>query len=174
MISSTSFRQFVVSFKSKYYYHILIVWVIGQLFGFLSGFGVSDQVVSYMRLAGFVKTPLYFKSCFALLPFFLSYFALHFSKHELLLLLVFLKAFAFSYCTCCVAVSFGLAGWLFRWLIFFSDSFSTIIYLLYVLVSFKMQVRQQGRAFSICVILVLSLVIFDHFLVSSFVSTLLQ
>lgn len=172
MLLSTPFKMFLARFKTLHCYHYLIAWLLGQLAGFLTGIKVEGCTISPIQPSGFIQTPVIYLVAFGSLPLCLSYFAMRSSKHKLLLLIIFLKAFAFTYCICCVAVVFGSAGWLLRWLVFFADSICSGVYLFFVLTAFDKREVQQRHQLIACIIIIVIFALVDHFIILPFCSTI--
>ena len=58
------------------------------------------------------------------LPFLVSAFAVYICEPWLLYCVCFTKGLVFSFCSAAIMMAFGSAGWLFRWLLMFSELIS--------------------------------------------------
>lgn len=95
-------------------------WCVGLLAGACSAASISNSFFLLMRAAqsgvsifGLLMT--------ALLPFLFTALAVFLSEPRLFLPIAFCKAFSFAYCGVGIGLAYGLAGWLVRFLLLFSD-----------------------------------------------------
>lgn len=153
---------------------LILIWLLGVVFGCIIGYQTPVTVTSLMRTLEFGCVSIVWLLLSAVLPFFLSYIFLRYSFRPLLFLLVYLKAFCFAYSTCCICSAFTDAGWLMRYLCFFTDSVCSAIFLWYILNSPGWSVSQMARRSRICLAAVVALACFDYFTVTPFVALLLN
>ncbi|MGM9651200.1 MAG: hypothetical protein ACI3VX_04595 [Faecousia sp.] len=96
-------------------------WVSGFLCGILVYLSAGRTLVSLMRSTPMASVSIVGMLCVTTLPFLFSATAVFLSKPVLLLPICFGKAFLFAFVSMGIFQAFGSAGWLFRWLLLFSD-----------------------------------------------------
>ena len=159
----------------RYHRCILIVcWLSGLFAGYYFGIKTPDSVFALMRTSLSERVSIVWVFCALLLPLILSYTALRFSVPLLLLPLVFLKAYGFGYTLCCVIRAFGSAGWLMGTLCLFADVCSAILLLWFLLKYTKWENRRTLCDLTICISALITLGIFDYFVISPFTRSLLK
>lgn len=103
---------------------LALFWTVGLLFG-VSFFFFAGKIFSSLMLGVlYGSVSIVGLLCVTVLPFLFSAFAVYLSEPWLLLLVSFWKAFQFSFVSLSILSCFGSAGWLFRWLLMFSDLIS--------------------------------------------------
>lgn len=157
--------------KILHQYHLLFVWLFGQTVGFFIGTRVVDDIAVLLRFEGSIESSLLLMILSELLPLCFVYLAVIFRKPFLLTLLVFLKAFFFAYCLGCVFVAFANAGWLVRWLLFFSDNIGIFVFLFFVLTKNANDRSQLTCRFIGCVTVLLIIVFIDYNAILPFLIT---
>ena len=123
------FLHSVCSFCTRKWDKLLLAlsWVAGlRLGGFVFRYWGS-ALVSQMPLAARSQPSIFGLLTSSLLPFLFSAFAVYIGAPWLLYGICFLKACSFGYISCGVFASFGIAGWLVRWLFLFTDLFSAAV-----------------------------------------------
>ena len=96
-------------------------WLSGILCGVLAFLSAGRTLVSLMRSTLLVPVSIVGMLCVTILPFLLSAFAVSLSKPVFLLPICFGKAFLFAFVSIGILQAFGSAGWMFRWILLFSD-----------------------------------------------------
>ena len=117
--------------KNSYNYSLLILlfglWICGTFLGCCCGANAATIIPPLVhnlvvRRASFVGMLI---SVF--LPLLLTILFSHFSLLIFLPVLSLVKAFAFSFTTCCVFYTFGSSSWLLQIFLLFSDSIAVIL-----------------------------------------------
>ncbi|MBR3978868.1 MAG: hypothetical protein IKJ94_04515 [Oscillospiraceae bacterium] len=152
---------------------ISLAWI----FGLLAGLLVALRTVtihntwtrslqqSELSVVGFLATLIF--------PYFLSAILFKVSLWEMILPLIFLKAFSYSWCATSIVCMFGHSGWLFRLLLLFSDSLSVSCLLWFWIRNYSGNSVSGWRDLLLCFCLVLALGCFDCCLISPFAGYLL-
>ena len=153
---------------------VIPCWILGQLMGFVLGSDVTDATISLMRTVGFQRVSIVWLLFSAILPFLLLYVIIRFLPQWMRLLLMFLKAYGFTYCVCCIASAFGSAAWLMLWLCFFTDIHCTFIFLWYMLNYNNWSKFQRRKYLLICIIIAMTFVFTDYFVISPIPAILLS
>ena len=169
------FFKYKLAFFSRLHCTLLIfVWIIGQCVGCFTAMQVPDSYSLLMRLPGFTQVSIVWLAFSAVVPFLLSYIAMRFNLRILLVPILFLKSYAFTYCLCCVSIAFDDACWLFCWLILFTDCCCSILYLFFVLRYFNRTAKSQKRMLFVSIAIINMIVCIDYFVVLPFSALLLN
>lgn len=116
------FRTCFTGLSRRYIAVVLaFVWCSGLVLGSAAAYYADTSFLSMMRTA--VSGRVSISGLFAvfLFPLLFSAFAVYISCYWLFVPIAFLKAFSFSFFGCCLARSFGIAGFMVRMLVMFSD-----------------------------------------------------
>lgn len=159
-----------MSFMDRF--HIVILWLAGQLTGVLLGTRIPPQVIQALRLTNFTAFSFWTLVVVQCLPMALLYFSVCFRNSVFLSLLIFLKSLTFAFTVCCVAQLFSYAGWLMRWLLFFSSCVGTFVYLLFVLNACFTNKEACLRIFIICIAVLFFAILIDQYVILPFVISL--
>ena len=153
---------------------LVFCWSLGLYVGYLLSLQMLNEeldcfhstIIDHISIVGLLLT-LFF-------PLFLSAFCVHYSVPLILLPIVFIKSLCFSYCACCIYRAFGDAGWLMRWLYFFSDSCMLIIMLRYWLKFITGNKEGHGSQVIICSLYAVFIGCIDYFILSPILIMLLN
>lgn len=96
-------------------------WIAGLLCGAWTGLSADSFLFLWLRGILWATPSMAGLLCVVLLPFLLSTLVVFLFRPGLLLLVCFGKAFLYAFASVSVLLAFGSAGWLFRWLLLFSD-----------------------------------------------------
>lgn len=163
-----------ISSKKLYVSSVILAWISGQLVVFLSGCQIPFDIVSVMRLSSIGQMSIVWLLLSAILPFVCLFVFMRFEKRFLCLVLVQLKAFMFTYSLSCIASAFSSAGWLLRWLCFFTDSVSTLLFLYLVLSGNFGPKKCWIHRLLVCIITVVIVACVDYAFVSPLATELLS
>ena len=151
---------------------IAISWVLGLLAGVYLLYKTSfaslmcSVILNRISIVGLLFS--------LVLPIFLSYILLRYFRFSCILPLVFLKAFSFMCCYGSIMITHRNAGWLVSGMLLFSDCFLVVLLLfLWFRVASEHMCSLQTVTTSYVLIL-LPIGCFDYFVVSPFVSILLN
>lgn len=100
---------------------LALFWCIGLLCGCAASRQAEAYLVPLMSAAAAHRVSIVGLLAVLLLPLLFSAFAVFISEPRLLLAAAFLKAFTFGFTAWGITVAFGMAGWLIRSLLLFSD-----------------------------------------------------
>ncbi len=103
---------------------LAFTWLAGFLCGVLVSLRTGNSLASLMRSALYAPVSIVGLLCVTALPFLFSAFAVFLSKPILLLVICYVKAFLFAFCSTCILQAYGSAGWLIQWLLLFGDCLS--------------------------------------------------
>ena len=106
-----------------------------------------------------------------LFPLLLSAVLAHYSAHMLLCLFAFLKAFCFSFSSCCILFCFGTAGWLLQTLLMLPNTVLMIV-LLWFWFRFLIGVGSLVNDTGICCIIIVGTACINHYILSPFLASL--
>lgn len=162
------------SFRHWQTFYISFFWVLGLLIGFIFASYSSAQSISLMRSVALSRMSISGLLLFQILPFICSAIFLHHSRSFFLYITVLLKALCFSCCSCCISIAYGDAGWLTRWLLLFSDSFSVILLLWFLLRNSADNESHLGIELLFCITTLITVGCVDFGVVAPFVETLLK
>lgn len=121
---------FSKSVASRRRFFLLLAWLSGLISGlYLSQYSYHAHYMHLGQFASFVITGnSLLVSVFA--PAIISYVIVRYLSAKAILPLAFLKAFIFSFTSCCISFLWGSAGWL-VWFLFFSSDAVLIILLMF-------------------------------------------
>lgn len=165
--------DFKLCYKKHHRALITVFWLLGLLSGCYFGFKTPVPIISLMRTSFFERVSIVWRLCALLLPILLSFAALRLSA-SLLLLPVFLKAYSLGYCLCCINFAFGNAGWLMCMLCLCSDVCGAVLFLYMAFHHVMFEERRNLQKVICCLVIVTALGLFDYFIVSPFLVTLLN
>ena len=100
---------------------LAVLWLLGLLFGSLMALSADILLVPTMRSAVSAGMSIFGLLAALLFPLLFTAMAVYISQPKLLLPVVFLKGFFFSFTGVGFLVAFGSSGWLIRCLLMFSD-----------------------------------------------------
>ena len=140
-----------------------IGWVTGLILGIVLSYR-TDFIASLMR--GILSEPVSIVGLFAvsLLPYFLTALAVFVSKPGWVPIIAFCKAFCFGFCAAAMDRCFGSTSWLLRFLIMFSDIYTSPV-LLWVWFGCGKGEASKGR-FLICGAALLLILAMDYWFIS--------
>lgn len=147
-------------------------WLAGISFGLYAANLASVHISSLMLTLVDQRVSIVGMLIIFIFPLLLSAVLIHFSAHRLLFLFAFLKAFCYSFSSCCIFLSFGSAGWLIQSLLMFSDTVLAIVLLWFWFRFFSAKTVELGRDAGICCIITACVVCIDYFMVSPFLASL--
>lgn len=156
-------KSHVASHLFSYRISVIGAWVAGELIGYCVGSKIPNTVFPLMRMPAFGQVSIVWLFLFAIFPFLFSFIASRRCWLSLLKAFVFLKAYCFTYSVCCVGLAFGNAGWLMRFLCFFTDALCTLLLLWFILYFPASSKSQQHRRLLLCCVSVATLVCLDYF-----------
>ena len=169
-----SMRFRISLMRRKQYIFLALLWLIGLLLGACLAICADPPFTSLMYSA--MESPVSIVRLLAVtvLPFLLSAFAVYFHVSRLVFPICFLKAFSLGFCTAGVAISFGNAGWLVRWLLFFTAFSSAPVLLWFFQKCLEGNSGQIWRHFGCACACVAVIAGVDCCVVSPFAATLLS
>ena len=106
---------------------LAIAWISGILIGFYAARGTVHFAI-VLPITGFGLSGYFLVIA---LPVIISTVSIRCFLPLILVPLAFTDAFIFAYCSYFIQFSFGNSGWLFRWMLMFSDSAMAVILLLF-------------------------------------------
>lgn len=109
-----------------------------------------------------------------ILPYLLSAILFRVSSWKFVLPLIFLKAFIYSWCATTIVRAFGYSGWLFRFLLLFSDSLTVVLLLWFWIRNCNYDVAGRQRDLLFCLVLTLIIGCIDCSMISPFGDYLLS
>lgn len=151
-----------------------IIWLCGLAGGVFIATGLDHTHFLLMRPSNLYGLSIFRQLAAVYLPFLFAAYAVSIDNPKLLLVLCFVKAFAFSFCGCLVFNAYGTAGWLVRLLLLFTDVFTIPVLIWYCLRHIDSQIYSAKRDLIICILLITIVVCFDYFVISPFTAELID
>lgn len=149
---------------------ISVVWILGLLFGTLFAAGLDSSVFALMRRLYSVPVSIVIHLILAVLPFLICTYAFMIHRQEIILAVLFCKAFLFSVLAFSASLIYGSAGWLVQPMLQFPD-----LLLMPVLCWFAIR---NGKSLMqdhlICIGTAISAVLIHYFVVLPFVAELIE
>lgn len=110
---------------------VCLSWLAGLFLGCQCAGKVHPYIFSLIY--GAVTAPVSIAAAFivCLIPFLLSYIALHYLPRFVILLFILVKGFAFSFVSVMMITAFGPIGWLMRFFLMFSELLSIPVFFFY-------------------------------------------
>ena len=164
---SSSLRPFAGAEQEVF---LSLIWCVGIGCGVYFATRADEIYLSLMRKAAYCPVSIVGLAASAYLPYLLSAFAVNFGNRWLLLGICFLKALMFAFAAGAVHLAFGSAGWLFRWLLLFSDSTSLWLLLWFALRHIKGQGISFRRDLVVCFGAVTAVCSIDYCVISPFLA----
>ena len=155
-------------------FQFALVWLLGQVAGYILVSGISVSTISVMRCADFGRVAFGWLLVSSIAPFLLTYFSLVPGARWLLLFVLFAKGLLFAFCICCAGIAFGDAAWVFRWLCFFSNCLCTVFFLWFVFFFSNSSKTKQCNILLVCSIAAIIVTCFDYMFISPFIVRLLD
>ena len=152
---------------------LALSWNLGFLSGLLIAVNGNSAFFSLMRAAASCRVSIVGLWIVTLLPFLLSVIAIYFSRPYLIPVISFIHAFTFGYCVCGIAVAFGSAGWLVRWLMLFSAGCSSPIIYWFWLRHISGTAKSLWTDFALCAVVILFITSLDYRIISPFLANLI-
>lgn len=149
-----------------------LLWFCGILCGVLVAFVAESSVSALMRTLLSSRVSIVCLMTVTFLPFLLAAFAAFISLPQLIYPLSFLEAFSVGYCNSCVAVAFGDAAWLVRWLYLFSSCCSTPVLYWFFSRCVQQENNQLRRDCAVGAVLLFAIGCIDYLFVSPFAASL--
>lgn len=148
-------------------------WILGLIAGMLVAAGAGDSFSLMMRGVGFSAVSIPGLLLVTALPFLLTALAVFLSQPWMLLLLVFVKAFSFSFCASGIMAVYGSASWLVRFLLMFADGCTLPLLMWLWLRHGDLSGKQVSRDLAVCTAAALALGLLEICAVSPFAAMLL-
>lgn len=161
--------SFEKALSSRYTaFKLLSAILLGSVLGAFafSFFCASMQSSVFVSNAGVLHTFI-----LSILPLLLTAVAMWCSALWLSELLLFLKAFSFSFCLCWVCKSYPGSAWLFRILILFVDFFTLPMLACFVWYSFEYSCRKPLITWVLWVLLIFGVVLVDNYYILPLLQT---
>ena len=105
----------------SYIFKLTVSWTLGLLLGTLFALGLDPSFLSLMRRFFTLPMSIVIRLILAVLPFLICTYALMLRRQEIVLAVLFCKAFSFSVLAVSVLLIFGSAGWLVFPMLLLSD-----------------------------------------------------
>ena len=105
----------------SFIFKLTVSWMLGLLLGTLFALGLDPSFLSLMRRLLTLPMSIVIRLILAVLPFLICTYALMLRRQEIVLAVLFCKAFSFSVLAVSVLLIFSSAGWLVFPMLLFSD-----------------------------------------------------
>ena len=149
-------------------------FLAGLLFGACASIAASDTLFPMMRAVAFGCVSIFGLLSAILLPLLFSAFAVYIGQRWLIFLIAFVKAFLFAFLGIGIMNAFGSAGWLVRWLLMFSDSFTLPLLWWFWLRAFSDRRTTSLRFAALIAAAAIIIGSFDYTVVSPFAAMLIS
>lgn len=156
------FDLFFRSNRNLIPYIIGFLWSFGMSVGILMAFGAEPHISSWMCVLSDDNVSILGLLLVTLVPFLVSCIAIRFHLLPILFAVAFVKSFIYSYCRCLILQIFANAGWLFNFLVFFSDTLATFVLLFYWYYGLHNTKSIGWKALLMCVCVVVLFCIIDY------------
>lgn len=151
-------------------FRISIFWILGLLLGTLSSAGLDASFLSLMRRLFSYPVSIVIHLLLAVLPFLICTYAFMICRHEIVLAVLFCKAFFSSFFALSANLIFGSAGWLIQPMLLMPD-----FLLMPMLFWFCLQKgRDLMRYHLICLSAAVSAVLIHYYVVLPLVAELIN
>lgn len=150
------------------------VWFLGLMMGTLSAAGMDLSFHTWMHRAFSQPVSIVILLIAAVLPFLISAYAVWIKRHEILLGVLFCKAFGFAFLAFSASVTFGNAGWLLQPMICFPD---IVLMPFLCWFCFRSNHRNESNLFhdhAICLFSAVCSVLIHYFVVLPFLAGLID
>ena len=163
---SCNFRLTVRTFL----FRLIAFWTLGLLLGTLFAAGLDDSFFPLMRRFFAFPVSIVIHLILAVLPFLICTYAFMIQRKEIILAVLFCKAFSFSLLAFYAVITYGSAGWLMQPMLQFPD-----LLLMPVLIWFCLRnTRSFMRDHFICIGVAVAAVLIHYFAVLPFVAELIN
>ena len=153
---------------------LCIFWLAGLAGGAFIATGLDETHLLLMRPTSSYGLSIIRQLATVFLPFLFAAYAVSIDKPKLLLVLCFIKAFAFSFCGFLIFRIYNTAGWLVRILMLFTDIFTVPVFYWYCLRHIDGQTLYSKKDLIICILLATFLACFDYLIISPFSAELID
>lgn len=152
---------------------LAVSWNLGFLLGLLIAVNGNPAFFSLMRTAASSRMSIVGLLTVTILPFLLSVIVIVCSRPFLVPVICFIHAFTFGYCACGVAVAFGSAGWLVRWLMLFSAGCTSPLLYWFWLRHISGTAKSVWNDFAFCAVIVFFITCLDFRFIAPFLANLI-
>lgn len=162
-----------VSFDKRFFdplYRFIISCIAGFILGSFISSGTWETVISLMRFAakGEMSIVSYLSS--VLIPLLITALAVYYRKCYGVYIISFIKSFLYSFTGQLICNTFSYSGWLFRFMLLFTDTAVMFVILLLFLLKVKYRATPNKTliigSFSICTLIW----ILDNFLIAPYLA----
>lgn len=169
-----AYRALTVLLQRRLQLLFAVVLMLGFFIGAYISRMVPNSFLNLIYTNGDRAVSLWSLAVVLLLPLLISFVAFYFRIPILILLIGFLKAITFSFCSCGILYAYGDAGWLLRFLLLFSDS--TMLFLLcwYWLRHLEGNRLRLAQDTVLCIFGAILIGIIDYMYISPFTAMLLK
>lgn len=151
---------------------LTVAWVAGTIAGSLFVRTNPFDFVSVMRMLSTQHVSIVGGVICIGLPIFLSSVCVKYLPGFALCVIAFVKAFTYFCCLSALVIVYGQAGWLVRWLFFFSDSCSVPVLIWFWYRNIDRKNAAPWKDLRLCVAIGALILCIDYFVVSQFSMTL--
>ena len=151
---------------------LAVAWVAGAVAGYLFVRTDPSYFVAVMRMLSTQHVSIVGGVICIGLPIFLSAVCVKYFSSIALCVIAFIKAFTYFCCLSALMIVYGQAGWLVRWLLFFSDSCSVPVLIWFWFRNIDGKNATLWKDSLLCVAIGALVLCIDYFAVSQFSMTL--
>ena len=144
---------------------IIPAWIAGMVLGFVIGFNIPGDTVSLMRSLLYNRVSIVWLLYAAVFPYLLFYLLHSFSLNTPFLLVLFGRAYCYTFSLSVFSSAYGTAGWLACLLYFTTDAIICCILLLFLRKLHKLSPARLRRYAIVSVTVTALLVLFDYILI---------
>ena len=151
---------------------LLLIWLAGLFTGYVLAHNARIDLTSVMLPIATRRVSIVGFLLVLTVPLIVSAICINLSVQWLFIPIAYIKAFFFSYSSCCIILSFGTAGWLVQWLYLFSDSIAISFMLLFWFRNLEPDRGSARRDFVMLFLMIIAIGCVDYYIISAFLSTL--
>lgn len=171
--SAVLFSGFLKSARSRLVF-LILCWCFGAAVGTLCFFSAPDLFSSLMRSAAYHTVSIVGVLGVTLFPFLITVMVMRLSREHVVYLVCCIKALLYSLNVLSVYCAFGSAGWLFQFLIMFSENVSMFLLWILWIRYFTSTRKLPAPVVGSFLVIVLLVAVFDLCVVSPFTVSVLM
>lgn len=137
--------------------------MIGLSAGIYTASTLSLSTLSFIRLILYDRTSIAVLIVTRFLPFLAAFIVCLLSRPIFVIPITFIKAFSFAFSAFGIVLAFGNAGWMMRWLLMFSDSFSVLLLAWFSIRNLSDNQKSLIKDFAACFLATMFFCVFEYF-----------
>ncbi len=145
-----------------------LIWLLGLSLGAYVASQTTTIHNSWMQSLYYSRLSIIGFLAMLIFPFLLSAILFRMSFWKMVLLLFFVKAFAFSWLASSIILYFDGAGWLLRWLLLFSESIASVLLVWFWTRNRQGRSNRRQNDLLLCLVIALVIGCIDSSVVSPF------